>query len=195
MLAAAAAELTTCHGSFLIRFTRPLNFSSRAHPTTVDARFPDVKSIPRFRSARVVCTPKGADRNCSFARTEAELLRTLDFLVAMSCLRELAGHASARELELVCFPVLVAETLQREIVDNDADGHGWVRQTHLPQRPDQQQLKERCCKSAPWDDSALLSAHHLPHRHAQHAWPPGEAAGAASAVAPGSASISFWYAT
>ena len=69
---------------YLIRFTRPLDFSSRARRTAVDTRFPDAKSIPRLRSAHVACTPRGANRNCSFARTETELLRTLDFVVAIS---------------------------------------------------------------------------------------------------------------
>ena len=54
----------------------------------------------------------------------------------------------------MCYPVVVAKTLQREIVDNDADGRGWMRRTHLSQRPDKQQLEERCCESTPWDDSA-----------------------------------------
>ena len=61
-----------------------LDFSSRAGRTAVDARFPDVKSIPRFRSARVACTPRGTNRNCSSASTEAELLWTLDFFVGIS---------------------------------------------------------------------------------------------------------------
>ena len=62
-------------------------------------RLPDAKSIPRFRSVLVACTPRGCSRACSFVRTKTELLRTLDFFVAIShpaCMSLLAMHVLAR---------------------------------------------------------------------------------------------------
>ena len=76
-----------------------LDFSSRARRTAVVTRFTDAKAIPRFRSVRVACTPNGCGRACSFARVEIELLRNLDFLVALShpaCMSLAAMHVLAR---------------------------------------------------------------------------------------------------
>ena len=111
---------------FLIRFTRPSDVSNRARRDVAVTRFPDATSIPRFRSARFACTPSGASRNCSFVRTAIDLLRTLDFFVVTSrpILRELCCRASARELELLRYKVVLTKALKAR---GRQPRRGWTR--------------------------------------------------------------------
>ena len=141
---------------FLIRLTRPLDFSSRARRTAVVTRFLDAKSIPMFRSVLVACTPSGCSRSCSLARTEIELLGTWTSGGYLAPgLHELGRHARACTLTFLRYAVVVAKPLPRKVVDHDKNGHRRVRRSHLPERSHQQQSEERCRKRAPRNDAGL----------------------------------------
>ena len=78
---------------------------------------------------RAACTPSGCNLACSLARTEIELLRTLDFLVAIShpaCMRLAATHVQAR-VKFLRDAFVVDKQLQRKVVDHDTNG---PRRTH-----------------------------------------------------------------
>ena len=106
----------------------------RADRHVLGTRLPDVKPMPKLRSAFL---PSGGFRACNLVRTDTELLETLDLLTATShsaCVTLAAKHLLACSSSCATRSYSL-KRLDRQIVDDHPNLHGGTRSAHLATAP------------------------------------------------------------